>query len=180
MRRRELLATVPFAALGGCTIGGEPPETDGLTISAPTFENGEMPVRHTCDGEATSPPLRIEGIPDGAESLAVVGEWLRGYSPRTIWLLWELPAEPLEIPEGIDPVERPAEIDAVQGVGDDLELGYRAPCHESPEHNEYRFNVLALESTLPLDAGADRDGFDDATETEILSSTFVAAKYDRV
>ena len=182
MRRRALLSTLSLAATAGCTIGGEPPEPDGLTLQAPAFEDGTIPVRYTCDGEGVSPPLRIEGVPDRTDSLAVVGEWLYEFLPGTIWLLWELPPEdPIEIPEGLP--EQPRLDDpegAVQGTNDEGYVGYRSPCHETPDHDEYRFNVLALESSPDVDPGADRDEFDDATEGLVLSSTSLTVRYDRV
>ena len=181
MRRRALLASLS-AAVPGCTIGGEPPEPDDLALSAPAFDDGSIPVRFTCDGAGVSPPLRVEGVPDGTETLAVVGEWLYGFSPRTIWLLWNLPPEdPLEIP-----ADRPARPrletpeGAVQGTNDEGEIGYRSPCHETPEHDEYRFNLLALESTPDVEPGVTRDDFDDAVEGLVHSSTTLTATYDRV
>ena len=182
MRRRALLASLPLAAASGCTIGGEPPEPDDLALSAPAFEDGEIPVRYTCDGAGVSPPLRIEGVPDRAESLAVVGEWLYSYSPRTIWLLWGLPSEdPLEIPEARPDrsrLEDPA--GAFQGTNDEGFVGYRSPCHETPEHDEYRFGLLALEEAPDVDPGATREDFDDAVEGVVVSSTSLTATYDRV
>lgn len=171
---------MPLAATAGCTIGGEPPTPDELTLSAPAFEEGQIPVRYTCDGEGISPPLEIVGVPERTESLAIVGEWLFGLSPGTIWLLWDLPPEdPLEIPEALPEKARLKEPKARQGLNDEGYVGYRSPCHETPEADEYRFNLLALESTLDLEAGADRDQFDDATQGVVLSSTSLKATYDR-
>lgn len=182
MRRRALLASLSLAAAPGCTIGGEPPEPDALALSAPAFEDGRIPVRYTCDGAGVSPPLRIEGVPDPAETLAVVGEWLYGYSPRTVWLLWRLPPEdPLELPEGLPASPRLEDPEgAVQGTNDEGNVGYRSPCHETPEHDEYRFSLLALEETPDVEPGATRDDFDDAIEGLVVSSTALTATYDRV
>jgi phosphatidylethanolamine-binding protein (PEBP) family uncharacterized protein len=181
MRRRELLAALPPVAGAGCTIGGQPPEPDELTLWMPAFENGDIPERYTCDGEGVSPPLRIEGIPSETRSLAVVGEWLSGLSPGTIWILWNLPpADPLDVPAGrpTDPrLETPE--GARQGTNDEGYLGYRSPCHEVAGDNEYRFSLLALGSRPDIEPGADRDEFDDAVETEIRSSTSVIARYER-
>jgi phosphatidylethanolamine-binding protein (PEBP) family uncharacterized protein len=179
MRRRDLLAALPVAG-AGCTIGGEPPEPDDLTLSAPAFDDGRIPERYTCDGAGLSPPMRASGPPEGTAALAVVGEWLYSYSPGTIWLLWNLPPEdPLELPEGLPSEPRLEDPEARQGRNDEGSLGYRPPCHETPEHDEYRFSLLALESPLDLDAGAYRDEFDDAVEGEVRSSTSLTAIYER-
>ena len=184
MRRRELLTAVPATLLAGgagCTIGGEPPEPDDLTLSSPAFDE-EIPVRFTCDGAGESPPLTVRGVPERTASLAVVAEWLRGYDPGTIWLLWDLPPEdPLEVP-----ADRPADerledpAGAAQGSNDEGELGYRSPCHRTEGDDEYRFSVFALEAELDIDPGATRDAFDDALESLVLSSTSFTATYDRV
>jgi phosphatidylethanolamine-binding protein (PEBP) family uncharacterized protein len=183
MRRRELLVSVSIAATAGCTIGGEPPATDSFTLSIPTVNDEALPRRYTCDGEGVSPPLRIEGVPERAASLAIVGEWLRGYTPQTIWLLWGVTAEdPIELPVGI-PNERRIDqsITAVQGRNDERSIGYRPPCHETPDHQEYRFIAYALPDRLDLDPGDDRDAFDTAIETELsdVSSTTFRVRYDR-
>jgi phosphatidylethanolamine-binding protein (PEBP) family uncharacterized protein len=185
MRRRALLATVGAAAIGGCTIGGDLPDRNGLSIRAPTFEDGTIPERYTCDGAGVSPPLRVKGLPDRTESVAITGEWLQSVDPAsgpsTIWLLWDLPAEdPLEIPESIPPDPEPDAIaGAKQGRNDEGSVGYRSPCHEAPDDNEYRFVVLALSESSDIEAGAVRDTFDDAVESTIIASTSVRATYER-
>ncbi|WP_254841170.1 YbhB/YbcL family Raf kinase inhibitor-like protein [Natronomonas marina] len=183
MRRRALLASIPStvaAASAGCTIGGEPPDGTGLSISSPAFE-ASIPVRFTCDGAGESPPLTVSGVPPETESLAVVGEWLRSYDPGTIWTLWNLPPEdPLRVP-----ADRPNEhrlespAGARQGQNGEGTVGYRSPCHETPGENEYRFTVFALESAPDLEPGADRDAFDDAVEPLIAASNAFTATYDR-
>lgn len=184
MRRRGLLATVGAGLTAGCTIGGDPPGGDDFQLRAPAFDDG-IPERCTCDGPGVSPRLLVDGIPDGTESIAIIGEWLQQYDPAagpsTIWLLWNLPAEdPLELPAGIDETEHPPEVDsAIQGRNDEGWVGYRPPCHETPGDDEYRFIALALESTPDIEPGADRDVFDDAIEREIRSSISLHATYDR-
>lgn len=46
---------------------------ESLELSSPVFtEEGLMPVKYTCEGEAGSPPLTWNGIPDGTQSLVVI------------------------------------------------------------------------------------------------------------
>lgn len=183
MRRRAMLASIPFAATGGCTIGGERPDIEGMRLSSPVLDGETLPQRYTCDGAGISPPLRLSGVPAAATSVAIVGEWLRGYTPGTIWLLWGIPAEPsIDLSAGIPPNRRlDAPADAVQGSNDEGSIGYRPPCHESPDHQEYRFIARALPERLPLEPGADREAFDSAIETELsdASSTTLRVRYDR-
>ena len=183
MRRRDVLALAPMTLTAGCTIGGEPPSGDSFRLSIPGLDGRNFPQQYTCDGAGESPPLRIEGVPEPATSIAVAGEWLRSYTPRTIWLLWGLPADdPLDIPAGVpgDPRVDGA-IDAVQGLNDEREIGYRPPCHETPDDQEYRIIAYGLPEPLGLDPGADRDEFDSAIEAAFsdVSSTTVQFRYDR-
>jgi hypothetical protein len=185
MRRRVLLATVGVTAVGGCTIGGTPPERNGLTIRGPAFEDGTIPERYTCDGAGVSPPLVVEDLPDRTETLAIAGEWLQNVNPAsgpsTIWLLWGLPAEdPLEIPADIAPVPEPDVFpNARQGRNGEGTVGYRPPCHETPGEDEYRFVALALSEPPAVEAGTVRDDFDDAVGSTVVASTTVRATYER-
>lgn len=185
MRRRELVAALPVVVTAGCTIGGEAPsvEGDSLDLTVSDLDDGELPVRYTCDGAGESPPIRIEGVPEAAESVAVVGEWLRGYTPQTIWLLWDLAAdETLEIPAGIPVGERvDSPIEATQGRNDEGTPAYRSPCHETDDDQQYRFIAFALPGRPDLDPGADRDAFDAALEADFadVSSTTFRFRYDR-
>jgi len=185
MRRRELVAALPAALSAGCTIGGEPgrPVENDFSVALPGLEGGLLPERYTCDGTGESPPLRIEGVPDAAESLAVVGEWLRGYTPQTIWLLWGLPAaDPIELPAGVPDRERlESPPGARQGANDGGTVGYRSPCHETADNQAYRFIAHALPEHIDLAPGAGRDAFDDAVERDLaaVSSTSLRVRYER-
>jgi Raf kinase inhibitor-like YbhB/YbcL family protein len=180
VHRRALLASLPAVVTAGCTIGGEPPAEDDLSLTIPAFHDGAIPERYTCDGDGISPELRVDGVPEAVESLAIVGEWLYGITPGTIWLLWDLPATAQTIPEarpGEPRLDDPA--GARQGTNDEGFVGYRSPCQETPDHDEYRFTLLALEAPLDLDAGAGGEAFDDATDGKVAASTAVTATYDR-
>lgn len=185
MRRRELIAALPVVVTAGCTIGGDPPSAEGgsLDLTISDLAGDELPVRYTCDGAGESPPIRIGDIPDAAESVAVVGEWLRGYTPQTIWLLWDLPADdPLEIPAAIPEGERvDSPIDATQGRNDEGTAAYRSPCHETDDDQMYRFIAFAFPERPDLDPGADRDAFDAALEADFadVSSTTLRVRYNR-
>ena len=184
MRRRELVAALPAVAVAGCTIGGDPPSADGgdFSLEIPGV-GGELPERYTCDGVGESPPLRAEQVPEGAAAIAVAGEWLRGYTPQTIWLLWGLPADdPFELPAGIPSGERvETPIEAIQGTNDEERVGYRSPCHETADDQAYRFIAFALPEPLDIAPGAGRDAFDDAIERDLsnVSTTTVQVRYER-
>ena len=44
-----------------------------LTITSSVFKhNGSIPLRYTCDGDDTSPPLAWNDVPEGAKSLVLI------------------------------------------------------------------------------------------------------------
>jgi phosphatidylethanolamine-binding protein (PEBP) family uncharacterized protein len=44
-----------------------------VEMRSSAFEaGGEIPPRHTCDGEDVSPPLGWDGVPEGTQSLALI------------------------------------------------------------------------------------------------------------
>jgi len=80
-------------------------EEGALSLSSPAFEGGgRIPQRYGRDGENVNPPLSIRGVPEEAESLAVVlddpdapgGVFLH-------WLVWNVDPRRTTIPEGWEP-----------------------------------------------------------------------------
>jgi phosphatidylethanolamine-binding protein (PEBP) family uncharacterized protein len=44
-----------------------------LTLNSPAFkQNGHIPSKYTCEGEDISPPLALEGVPNGTKSLVLI------------------------------------------------------------------------------------------------------------
>jgi Raf kinase inhibitor-like YbhB/YbcL family protein len=108
--RRNLLGGAVAIALAGCSEDRIDPGEEGseeFEADLPAF-GATVDEAYTCDGEDVSPPIELEGVPVEAESLAVVVEDPDAPSddPFVHWLLWNVPAETTEIPEGI-PARRP-------------------------------------------------------------------------
>ncbi|MBD3274582.1 MAG: YbhB/YbcL family Raf kinase inhibitor-like protein, partial [Candidatus Marinimicrobia bacterium] len=46
-----------------------------IQITSSVFEEGEaIPEQYTCDGEDISPPLKWSGVPDDAQSIALIAD----------------------------------------------------------------------------------------------------------
>ena len=82
-------------------------------LQSPAFApGGDIPVKHTCDGQDLSPPLRWSTPPASTKSFALivddpdapVGTWVH-------WVLYGIPATVGDLAEGV-----PAR-DSVPGVG---------------------------------------------------------------
>jgi Raf kinase inhibitor-like YbhB/YbcL family protein len=142
-----------------CT-GGQPPTREetavrapgGITVSSPAFRDGRpIPARFTCDGEAVAPPLSWNGVPEGAEALAlVVDDPDAPHGTFVHWVVLDLPAGT----NGLDGATVPA--GAVQAKNSAGRQSYFGPCPPSGSHH-YRFTVYALSQRTGLRDGADLD-----------------------
>lgn len=73
-----------------------------LTLTSTAFtEGGDIPRRHTCEGENVSPDLAWSGVPEGCQSLVLViddPDAPDPQAPRMVWDHWVLynlpPASP--------------------------------------------------------------------------------------
>src|SRR5437588_13128279 len=64
-----------------------------LTVTSTSFTaNGNIPVKYTCEGAQTSPPLNVRGVPSGAKSLALIVHDPDAPRPGgfTHWVMWNI------------------------------------------------------------------------------------------
>ena len=122
-----------------------------MTITSPAFSAGaEIPAKFTCNGQSTSPELRISGTPPGAKSLALIAEDPDAPSGVfTHWLVWNIDPQTTRWGENSVPAG------ALQGTNDFSKKGYGPPCPPSGTHR-YVFKIFALDRTLDLKPGARR------------------------
>lgn len=155
-----------------------------MELSSTAFEHGErIPDRYTCQGEDVSPPLAIEGVPDEAETLAMVVDDPDAPQPDpwVHWLLWDVPAAADTIPEGYPPSGSGKRFDAArQGTNDFNDVAYGGPCPPGGhgEHT-YRFHLYALDTSLGLEDGSTRDQLETAVEDHVLDEAHLAGTYER-
>ncbi|MFC7081354.1 YbhB/YbcL family Raf kinase inhibitor-like protein [Halorussus caseinilyticus] len=132
-----------------------------------------MPETYTCEGDDASPELTVADVPDDAAALAVVVDDPDAPAGTfTHWLLWNLPADTVEVPEGVVRRERLPDLGgAAQGENDFGEVGYRGPCPpEGDGPHEYRFTLYALDERLDVEAGGTRPEVQDELDAKTLDS----------
>jgi Raf kinase inhibitor-like YbhB/YbcL family protein len=143
-----------------------------MKVTSPAFEYGrQIPVRHTCDGEGVSPRLRVDDIPAGAISLAVIvedpdapaGTWIH-------WILFDLPPDP-DIPEGASGI-------GVDGLNSWRRAGYGGPCPPSGTHR-YMFRIFALDDTLRLPERSTQETVEAAMRGKVLDEAVLMGRYGR-
>jgi len=151
-----------------------------LQISSPAFSAGvAIPKKFTCDGPDVSPQLKWNEPPANAKSFALimddpdapVGTWVH-------WVLYDLPADTGELPEGVAKQEQLAS-GARQGRNDFGKSGYGGPCPPPGKAHRYFFKLYALDTKLNLKSGSTKADVERAMKGHILSQAELIGRYGR-
>ena len=144
-----------------------------MKLTSPEFKDGgNIPSAYTCDGKNVSPTLEISDVPAGTESLAlVVDDPDAPGQTFDHWIVWNIPPEVAQIPEGEQP-------QGVPGENDFGDLNYGGPCPPSGMHT-YRFKIYALDIVLNLDRGSSKQDLERAMEGHILGKDLLEGNYSR-
>ena len=154
-----------------------------MEITSSAFQDGDpIPRQYSREGAEHSPPLAVEDVPDGTESLALIVDDPDAPNKTWVhWLLWNVPADRTAIPEVVPDDDTVQALGgARQGLNDFDEVGYGGPMPppgHGPHHS--RFTVYALSGTLELEPGADRDALEDAMDGLVLDQARLTGTYER-
>lgn len=137
-----------------------------------------IPVKYSCDGENTSPPLMWNDPPQGTLSLALIhddpdapgGTWIH-------WVLYNIPAAARELREAI-PAQAALDDGSLHGENSWGRLDYGGPCPPGGEHR-YFFKLYALDLILDLASGASKADLIEAMEGHILAETELMGTFSR-
>jgi Raf kinase inhibitor-like YbhB/YbcL family protein len=171
-------ASKPQPATGSNVNNPNEDKTEIKLVSTAFAEGQPMPKQSTCDGMDLSPPLEWSGVPQNAKTIAIIcddpdapsGTWVH-------WVLYNLPADRIGIIENVPPAEKlPG--GGLQGKNDFGKVGYGGPCPPSGTHR-YFFKIYALDSELPLKAGASKAELLKTMEGHILGQGQLMGTYSR-
>src|SRR5262249_889889 len=134
-----------------------------MTVSSTSFaDGGDIPRRHTCDGDDLPPPLNFSGVPEGTREIALLVEDPDAPSGTFVhWVAW-----------GIDPsTDALAEGAAAPGSGRNGfgRPGYGGPCPPKGPAHRYVFTAFALSQALELPSGASADDLRKAIHGSVLA-----------
>ena len=150
-----------------------------IQLTSSAFKNnGEIPVRYTCDdthpgAQNISPPLEIGTVPAGTKSLALImhdpdapraGGW-------THWVKWNIPPETKTIVEGEEP-------SSVSGKGSGGDTTYQGPCPPLGTHR-YFFHLYALDTELSVAPGSNKTELEWAMQGHTIGKGEVVGLYSR-
>ena len=145
-----------------------------ITVTSRAFQDGgEIPKKHTCDGEDVSPPLAWNGVPANAGSVALVVD--DPDAPRgtfTHWVLLDVDPATAAILEGQVPTG------AKQAKNSAGKASYFGPCPPSGTHH-YRFTVYALSEAIGLPDGAKLDDALNAIDSRSIARGRLTGLYSR-
>jgi Raf kinase inhibitor-like YbhB/YbcL family protein len=191
MRRNPLALTIVFLVLIlSCANRPQspapPPAANSPTenkmeikLTSAAFKEGQaIPRQYTCDGVNVSPPLEWTGVPKSAKTIAIIcddpdapaGTWVH-------WVLYNLPTENIGLVENLPATEN-LKAGGFQGKNDFGKVGYGGPCPPSGTHR-YFFKIYALDSELPLKAGATKADVEKAMEGHVVLQGQLMGTYKR-
>ncbi len=152
-----------------------------LSLESTAFAHkGEIPARHTCDGEDVSPALWWQGIPAGTKSLVLIVDDPDAPDPAAPkmtwvhWLLYNIPPESKGLPEAVSAADLPA--GTLQGSNDWHRTGYGGPCPPIGRHR-YFFKLYALDTLLPDLQEPDKSQLEAAMAGHVLEMTELLGTY---
>jgi len=161
-------------------FGADTKAAGSMELKSSAFQNGaEIPRKHTCDADDASPALSWDKAPAGTRAFALivddpdapVGTWVH-------WVVYDLPAEAKELPEGTAATETLAN-GAQQGVNDFRKIGYGGPCPPPGLPHRYFFKLYALDAPTNLKPRASKQQLLDAVKGHILGEAEVMGRYKR-
>ena len=123
-----------------------------LRIHSPAFaDGGEIPSKHSCEGDDIAPPLAWDGIPADTKSLVLIVDDPDAPDPAAPrmtgvhWVLYNLPPDSSGLPEAATTADLPA--GTGEGINDWKRTGYRGPCPPVGRHR-YFHKLYALDTVL--------------------------------
>jgi Raf kinase inhibitor-like YbhB/YbcL family protein len=160
------------------------PAAATITVTSKSFQpNGAIPEEHSAYGQDRSPALSWLGVPKNAKSLVLMVEDPDAASPKPFahWLIANIPPNVTELPASLPKQDRLTQFGgAMQGANNMSVIGWfgpRPPAGDPPHH--YHFQVFALDTTLDLKPGFNRQALLAAMKGRVLAKGEVVGVYER-
>ena len=166
------------AGTGAVDGGAGQDGASSLALTSSAFTQGAMiPQRHLCSsggGQNISPALTWTAGPAATQSYAVIMRDLDYMNGFLHWVIWDIPASALALPENVDHTYQPAApAGAKQAPFNGSVTGYYGPCSPSSV-NTYEFTVYALpNATLP---GLTQQSTKEQASSAIVGAALASAK----
>lgn len=153
-----------------------------LSLTSTAFSHGgEIPTRHTCQDEDTSPPLAWRDVPPGTQSLALIVDDPDAPDPQepqmtyVHWVVYNLPGDARELAAGVSGSAMPS--GAREGTNDWNRPGWGGPCPPIGRHR-YFHKLYALDTVLPDLGAATKPELEQAMEDHVLDRAELMGTYE--
>jgi Raf kinase inhibitor-like YbhB/YbcL family protein len=154
-----------------------------LTLESSAFtQGGEIPSRHTCEGENISPPLEWSGVLESARSLVLIVDDPDAPDPKAPkmtwvhWILFNIPTTITSLAEGASSSNLPPESE--EGLNDWNNTGYGGACPPIGRHR-YFHKLYALDKTVSVMAKPTRAIIEAAMKGHIIAETALMGTYEK-
>ena len=153
-----------------------------LPITSDAFGNGQAIARkYTGDGEDISPPMHWSGVPEAARSVSLIVDDTDAPHGRFVhWLIYNIPAEISDLPEGVSSKASQFAAAAMEGQNSFETIGYRGPAPPRGHgRHHYHFHLYAPDQPLQVKPGLDKQALLAAMAGHILDEGEIVATYER-
>lgn len=157
-----------------------PASAFALEIKSGAFENSErIDTKYTCDAQDLSPALSWSDVPSGAKSFALIcSDPDAPFKPWTHWVIFNIPANKRNLPEGIQKVSR-LDDGSIQGLNDFGKAGYGGPCPPPGNPHRYIFTLYCLDNALKLNEKSGKDDVLREIKGHVLAEAKTSGVYAR-
>jgi Raf kinase inhibitor-like YbhB/YbcL family protein len=151
-----------------------------LDVASPAFEPATpIPARYAAEQQNLSPPLSWSRGPRQTRSYAVVVEDpdAPGRRPFVHWIAHGIPADVTTLEPGAGQPDAAGLVQGSNDLGERGWFGMRPPRGDPP--HRYHFQIFALDTTLELPPGADRETLVEAMASHVLAAGELVGTYQR-
>ena len=187
LRFRKAAVVLVLATVAGQAMAASPadlaiadPALKGaktLKVSSPKIAPGApIPEVYSSYGQGVSPPLAWSKAPYASRSFALIIEDPDAPLPMPFihWMMWNIPLQTTHVDQGSVPAG--AEQGKLMFVG---KVGYMGPKPPAGPAHHYHFEVFALDRSLDLASGAERQALLDAMKGHVLASGEFVGTYSK-
>ena len=141
-----------------------------LKLTSSSFEDGsEIPRKYGYKNGNEVPPLAINGVPEGTESLTLIMDDPDAMGAvGKVWVHW--------VAWNIDPTNTELVSLATEGMTDFGEIGYGGPAPPDKRHT-YVFKLYALNCKLELAGGSTKADVEKAMGDHIIEQATLTGTY---